>query len=89
MNAPYREPGAVRVRWLGDSGTELEFDRIRLDDALCQASRRWFPSNEAPDRMVMMVVVERDGEQMTDEEAEAYIRDQLAVKRAVRVHRSD
>lgn len=82
-----RESGRVTVRWLGMSDTEVDFDGLRVDDALCQAVRRWFPSNNSPDRMVLAIVIERDGEHMSDEQAEAYVRDDMAKARAVRPHR--
>lgn len=82
-----RDPGRVAVRWLGMSDTEVDFDGIRVDDALCQAVRGWFPSNVSPDRMVLAIVIERDGKHMSDEEAEAYVRDETAKARAVRSHR--
>jgi len=84
VSVPVRPPGLVTVRWFGMSDTTKEFSGIRLDDALCQAVRTWFPSNEAPDRFVLPVVIERDGKRMTDEEAEAYVRKEFAVKRATR-----
>lgn len=83
-----REPGRVCIRWLGMSDTEVDFDGIRLDDGLCQAIRGWFPSNNSPDRMVLAVVIERDGEVMSEQEAEDWLMDEMAKSRAVRLHRS-
>lgn len=79
-----RPPGKVRVRWLGTSDTELEFDGIRVDDAICQAVRKWLPSNNLPDRIVIPVVIEREGLGMSDEEAENHLRETMAKMRAVR-----
>ena len=83
----YKKPrplGRVCVRWATESDTEIDFDEIRVDDALCQAVRKWFPSNHSPDTMAMVVIVERDGATMGLEEAEKAIRDEFAIKRAGR-----
>lgn len=84
MPIDVRPSGLVTLRWFGMSDTIKQFDGIRLDDALCQGVRTWFPSNNSPDRFVLPVVIERDGKRMTDEEAEAYVRDEFAKSRATR-----
>ena len=79
-----RPAGRVCIRWATESGTEIDFDEIRLDDALCQAVRKWFVSNHSPDRMAMIVVVERDGEVMSNAEAEDAVKREFEIKRAAR-----
>lgn len=80
--AEKREPGRVSIRWATESGTEIDFECERVDEAIAEAARRWFPSNNSPDRMAMVVIVEREGEHMSNDEAEAKIIDEFAVKRA-------
>lgn len=84
MSTPAREPGRVSVRWATESGSEIDFECSRVDEALAEAAKRWFPSNNSPNRMAMVVIVERDGEHMSDEEAERKIKDEFSVKRATK-----
>jgi hypothetical protein len=77
-----REPGKVRVRWATESGAEMTFECERVDEAIAVAARRWFASNNSPDLMAMVVVVEREGKTMTDAEAEGKICDEFAMMRA-------
>jgi hypothetical protein len=80
-----RQIGPVRLRWLGESSpasrTEGDAD---VADVLSEAAAKWFASNNSPDAFVLAVVVERDGATMSDEEADAYLRDRLAVLRCIR-----
>lgn len=81
MTAPDRRPaGPVRARWLGERA--LEHRRSTVSALLRRAVDRWFASNNSPDAFVMMVVIERGDARMSDEEAIAYVRDQLAMKEA-------
>lgn len=80
----WRRTGKTRLRWLGTSGTAAEYDGISLSDAINLTVRKWFPSNSSPDRMVLMIVVEREGQRMSDEEADQYVRQELGVMHAAR-----
>lgn len=79
-----RPPGSVRMRWFSDGSSAVEGTAERVADVLARAAEKWFASNNSPDAFVMSVVIERDGKQMTNEEADAYMRDELALKRASR-----
>lgn len=80
----FRPPGRVCVRWATESGTEIDFECERVDEAIAEACRRWFRSNNSPDLMAMVVIVERDGKHMSDEEAEVKILDEFDLKRSAR-----
>lgn len=80
-----RPAGPVSVRWFGGTSGQITHGRTTLRRILSRAADRWFASNHSPDAFVMLVVIERDGHTMSDEEADAYIRDQLALKRAGRL----
>lgn len=79
-----RPAGAVTLRWL-DSGsdTRMHFKRRRIASAIGQAAERWFASNHCPDKIVVLLVIERDGETMSDAEAATYIRERLSIREAI------
>lgn len=82
---PMKRPaGEVTLRWL-DSGsdTKMRFKRRRIASAIAQAAERWFASNHCPDRIVVLLVIERDGKEMTDAEAAEYIRERLSIREAI------
>lgn len=79
-----RKAGSVTLRWFGGVSGKRTFRRRRVASALAAAAETWFASNHCPDAFVMLVVIERDGATMSDEEADAYIRQPQSVKAAVR-----
>jgi hypothetical protein len=80
----WRRVGKSTIRWLGHSGTDQEFDGLPIGDAISLSVRKWFPSNNSPDGFVLMIVVEREGGRMSEEEAEEYVRRELGIARAAR-----
>lgn len=79
-----RSSGPVRVRWFGHSDSAVEAEDAEVADVLAEAAAKWYASNNSPDAFVMAVVIERDGSAMTDEQADAYLQDQLHLKRTTR-----
>lgn len=76
--ATRRSPGRVRVRWLGHDDSAVEADYAELPDVLHEAIDKWFASNQSPNAFVLPLVIERDHESLSDLDADADVRDDLA-----------